>query len=238
MRITRMAVVASAAAALALGGLTACGEDELKSNAGTDAKALADESLALLKQVDDFKMTGTGKDTEDNTSMEWDICIRKGADLVGNMKMDGSPVEMIKVGNDLYMKADAAFWSKTMGGEEGGPSEMGKLMAGKYMKTPADDEDGPFDPTDFFDGSTDGVTKGEAVKIDGRKLIPLAKKDEDGVTTTLFVPEKGKPYPVLVKTDDGSAEMRFSKGKNKCEPAVPPADQVVDAEALSKFGAS
>ncbi|MYV99753.1 hypothetical protein [Streptomyces sp. SID3343] len=239
MRTTRVAVLVSAAV-IGLTGLTACGGDDEKSNAKTDAKALADEAVNLLKQVDDFKMVGSGE--SDGSKMEMDVCVHKGADLKGTMKMDGSPVEMIKVGKDLYMKADAAFWAKSMGGE-GGPVEgmdaMSKLMAGKYMKTPADSDGDNFgDPSDFFDGSTDGVTKGDVVKIDGKKLIPLSKKDKEGATTTLFVPEKGKPYPVLIKKDDDKTELKLSRGKDKCEPAVPPADQIVDADALSKLGES
>jgi hypothetical protein len=237
VRTTRMAVIVSAAV-IGLTGLTACGGDDEKSNAKTEAKALADETVALLKKVDDFRMVGGGE--SDGSKMEMDICVRKGMDFKGTMKMDGSPVEVIKIGQDLYMKADAAFWAKSMGGE-GGPGEgmdaMSKLMAGKYMKTPADgDGDGFDDPSDFFDGSSDGVVKGEPVKIDGKKLIPLSKKDKDGATTTVFVPEKGKPYPVLIKQDQDKTEIKLSRGKNKCEPAVPPADQIVDADALSKLG--
>jgi hypothetical protein len=231
-----VAVIVSAAV-IGLTGLTACGGDDEKSNAKTEAKALADEAIDLLKQVDDFRMVGGGE--SDGSKMEMDVCIRKGMDLKGTMKMDGSPVEVIKVGKDMYMKADAAFWAKSMGGE-GGPVEgmeaMSKLMAGKYMKTPADgDGDGFGDPSDIFDGSTADIVKGEPVKIDGKKLIPLSKKDKDGATTTVFVPEKGKPYPVLIKKDDDKTEMKLSRGKDKCEPAAPPADQVVDADALSKL---
>jgi len=231
MRIPRMAIAVSATA-LAFAGLTACGDDkEEKSNVGTEAKALADEAMSLLAGVD-FQMVGGGTD-EDKTPTEMDLCIRKGVDVKGTMKMDGSPVEMIQVGNDRYMKADAAFWSKLTGGEDGPNPEMGKLMAGKYMKTTAEDDDDKV--SDFFDGSTDGVTKGEPVDIEGKSLIPLSKKQKDGKdTTTVYVPEKGKPYPALVKIEGGTnMSMKLSRDKAKCEPAAPPADQVVDAEALS-----
>ncbi|WP_406283065.1 hypothetical protein [Embleya sp. NBC_00896] len=235
MRVTRMAIAVSTAA-LAVAGLTACGGDsEEKSNAGTDAKVLADEALALLKGVDAYKMVGGGKSEE--MTMDWDICI-KGSDLTGSMKMDGSPVEMIKIGKDLFMKADAAFWAKTMGGEveEASTKDAAlKLMDGKYVKTPADDGFG--DPTDFFDGSTDGVVKGEVVTIDGMKLIPLSKKQKDEEdTTTLYVAEKGKPYPILVKVEGGTTlNLKITKGKTKCAPTAPPADQVVDQGALEKL---
>lgn len=238
MRIPRMAIAVSAAA-LAFAGLTACGGDEEKSNVGTDAKALADETMSLLADVEDFKMVGGGTD-EDKTSMEMDLCIRKGADAKGTMKMDGAPVEIIKVGSDMFMKADAAAWTKIFGGE--GSSEMAKLVAGKYMKTSATEEDeegGGLDTiTDFFGDSTDGVTKGDVVKIDGKSLIPLSKEQKDGKdTTTLYVPEKGKPYPVLVKVEgESNMSMKLSRGKSKCDPVAPPADQVVDADALSAAG--
>jgi hypothetical protein len=238
VRITRMAVIVSAAA-LSLAGLTACGGDsDEKSNAGTEAKALADETVALVKQAGHLKMVGGGDD--EGTKTEMDVCVRKGADLKGTMKQDGAPVELIQVGNDSYMKADPAYWVKFMGGE-GVPASNAdavvQALTGKYMKSSGGEGDDSSNMSDFFDGSTDGVTKGETVKIDGKKLIPLSKKQKDGKdTTTLYVPEKGKPFPVLVKVDgESKMEIKLSQGKGTCEPTVPPADQIVDAEALSKL---
>ncbi|MFF7246441.1 hypothetical protein ACFZBU_21330 [Embleya sp. NPDC008237] len=221
MRTSRMAMIVPVVA-LAFAGLTACGGSDEKSNAGTDAKVLADEAQKLLKSVADYKMVGGGQDEE--TKIEWDLCIRNGADVQGKMVIDGNPVEMIVVGKDQYMKADAAFWKKSMG-ESVPPAVLDGVvakLAGKYMKTPVEDDDSFANMTDFFDGSTDGVTKGEPVKIDGAKVIPLSKKDDEGETTTLYVQEKGKPYPFMVKSEGkGNATMKFTKGKSKCEPTAP-----------------
>ncbi|MFI1578441.1 hypothetical protein [Embleya sp. NPDC020630] len=222
MRTSRMAAIVPVVA-LALVGLTACGGSEQKSNAGTDAKALADEAQRLLKSVPDFKMVGSGQDEE--TKMEMDLCIRSGADMQGTMTIDGNRVEVIFIGKDQYMKAEAPFWKMMMGEfvPERMLDEVVSKMAGKYLKSPVDEEDdGVSSMTDFFDGSTDGVTKGEPVKIDGVKVIPLSKKDDEGETTTLYVQEKGKPYPFMVKSEGkNNATAKFTKGKQKCEPTAP-----------------
>lgn len=235
MRTARMFAIVPVVA-VAFAGLTACGGSEAKSNAGTDAKMLADEAQRLLESVADYKMVGGGQDEE--TKIEWDLCIRNGADVQGKMVIDGDPVEMIVVGKDQYMKADSAFWKKSM--SDTVPAAVldraVAMVSGKWVKTPVDDEDGgPGSMADLFDGSTDGVSKGEPVKIDGVKVIPLSKRDEDGVTTTVYVREKGKPYPYLAKSEgDGDMSVKFTKGKSKCEPTAP-AESITKEELKGRF---
>ncbi|MGC0420635.1 hypothetical protein [Embleya sp. AB8] len=229
MRIPRMAVIVPVVA-LALAGLTACaGGSEAKSNAGTDAKTLADEAQRLIKSVDDYKMVGGGQDEE--TRIDWDLCIRNGTDVQGTMTIDGNRAEIIVIGKDEYLKADVPFWKMSMTGSVP-PAVIDRAaatVAGKFVKSPADEEEGGLaSMAALFDGDTSGVTKGDAVKIDGVKVIPLSKKDEEGETTTLYVKEKGKPFPFMIKSEGkGKATMKFSKGKTKCEPKAP-------AESFSK----
>ncbi|WP_406300684.1 hypothetical protein OG948_49080 (plasmid) [Embleya sp. NBC_00888] len=234
----RTAVV-SAVVALAVAGLAACDGGSEKSNADKDAKALADDALARLRKADDVKMVGGGDNR--GKKQDVDVCLRN-ADLQGTMKVDGSPVDIVLVGTFVYMKAEPDFWAKALA--EQGPQAvlMSKLFAGRYVKTPAEGEDGRDGSvggmSDFFQGSAEGVVKGEVVTVDGRKLVPLSKKNAKGNTVTLHVPEKGEPFPTLV-TVSGSVTMKLNltRGAQKCAPTAPPADQVIDPDALERGGA-
>ncbi|MGC0417133.1 hypothetical protein [Embleya sp. AB8] len=232
MRIIRSTVVVSAVVALAVGGLAGCNDDSEKSNASKDAKALAGDALDLLRKADDVRVIGGGDN--EGKKQDVDLCLR-GADSQGTMKIDGSAVDVIEIGPVMYMKGNAAFWIKTMPPAPNA-NAMGKLIEGKYVKISYDDdpESGPGSTLgSLFEGSPDGVSKGEVVTIDGKKLIPLSKTNKSGNLVTVHVPERGRPFPTLVKvTGKTNLTMKFSRSGKKCTPAVPPADQVIDPATL------
>ncbi|MFI6587350.1 hypothetical protein [Embleya sp. NPDC050493] len=237
MRIFRTAVV-STAVALAVAGPAACDDDSEKSNASKDARVLADEALALLHGSEGVRMVGGGDNT--GKRQELDVCLRN-TDMKGTMKVDGAPVDVVQVGTVVYMKAEADFWTGTVGPDNPQAAELGMLLAGKYVKYSTRGEGaegGTFgNMSNIFDGSGDGVAKDSVVTIDGRKLVPLSKKNARGNTVTLHVPERGEPFPILV-TVSGSVRMKMTlaRGGEKCVPVVPPADQVIDPEALDRGG--
>lgn len=209
-------------------GLTACaGGSGAKSNAGTEARALADESVALMRDVDDFKLTGSGE--MDGTTMSLNFCVRKGTDAKGTITIDGATVEVVVIGKDQYMKADAKAWAKLVDVAGGrGSADAVEKLDGKYMKVDAGGDDGFGSMADPFEGDTEGVTKGDPVTVEGVRVIPLTQEFE-GDTTTVYVRATGKPYPVVVKTEGSSpSSMRYTKAKARCEPVAPPADLVVD----------
>ncbi|NUS56140.1 MAG: hypothetical protein HOV66_14970 [Streptomycetaceae bacterium] len=230
MRIRRLAAAASVTV-LALSALTACGDSDEKDNSKTDAKALGDQATAAMKEKSTVKVSGTGTD-EDGKKMTMDACADiKTKAVKGSMTMDGRKVDIVQVGGMQYMKADAAFWASQSGNENNPKALDAVTKAGsdKWVKSEADKDD---DFADFFDGKTDGLTKGEVTTFNGKKAIPLSRS-EDGTKKTYYVAAKGTPF-ILGKTETSenggtdNQESKFSVTGDKCEPKAP--SDTVDIE--------
>ncbi|MCF2529878.1 hypothetical protein [Yinghuangia soli] len=234
MRVRRLATAAFAAV-FAVAGVAACSEDEGADNTKTEAKALADQAVAAMKKVQYIKGEAKGKDEEGK-----DVALSMCADMTGKTfsakgTMAGHAVEMIEIGDDKYMKGDGKFWASVTGGGEDpeAAATFDKVLGGKYVLTKADpgDEDG----VTFFEGGTDGVTKGEVTTFQGKKAVPLVKT-KSGDKTTYYVAAKGDPVVLgqLEENKDGSRnEVTYSKS-SKCEAQAPAKDQVMtddDVEA-------
>jgi len=224
----------------AFGGLTACaGDDSRKaSNAGRDARELAEHTSQLMRKVGDFRVTGF-VDSE-GVRATVDGCVRDGSDFEVRFDFDGHLLEILLVGETTYTKGDIRALGALGSDDEEETAAMGEVDArldGKYLKTPAEDSEedsflGMFDP--FSDG-IDGIVKGDPVRIDGVWLIPLSMTDEDDEeeVATVYVRESGPPYPVMVKTEGTEVgTIKYTKGKKPCTPVAPPADQTMDAAEL------
>ena len=163
------------------------------------------DAVTAAEAASSFRMAGTI--TTGGQKIGLDLTIVRGRGATGSMTLGGEKVNLIVVGKDAYMKADAAFWTR-FGGSNG--SAIAQLVAGKWFKFPTDNSQfgaltGFTDPKSFFDSlSTSGgaiVNKG-ATTYKGQSVVNIFGGEENG---TLYVAATGPAYPVAI-TKTGSGE--------------------------------
>ncbi|GGW88266.1 lipoprotein [Streptomyces lomondensis] len=136
----------------------------------------------------------------------------------GSVTTQGATFRLLRVGEQLFVKADAEFWSHGSGqGEDGkGDAAAASKLGGKFVKVPQGDPS-----YKKFSGFTD-----KAVLLDGLLTLhgALATDGHDeqaGVRTirvtgdkgsggTLEVSLEGKPYPLRLERAGGAGTLTFS----------------------------
>ncbi|MEU0054338.1 hypothetical protein [Streptomyces sp. NPDC006309] len=139
----------------------------------------------------------------------------------GSVTSQGVAFRLLRIGQELYLKAGADFWDHADGnGNGGGDGAVGKL-GGKYVKVPQGDP-----AYKKFSGFTD-----KDVLLDGLltlhgTLATEGHHDQAGVPTiritgdkgsggTLDVSLRGTPYPLRLVRAGGAGTLRFSDwGRN------------------------
>ena len=188
--MTRRPVIALALAAMLLAG---CGGG---SGSNGEADKTAAEILADAKQAardaGSVSVTGTVKDQ--GTAIGLDLRIGEGGGT-GSMTVDGTKVDIVRIGKVVYLRAGADFYQRV-----GAGAAAGQLLAGKWLKVSATQQDFKdiaqlTDIGEFVDQALkpEGtLSKGEETTVDGKKAIEL--KDSKG--GSLFVATTGTPYPL------------------------------------------
>jgi hypothetical protein len=252
VRPLRFVVTAAAAAVLAAG----CGSTSSTSGSGSlssTSPAPADNGVASLSateilakakvalpKAESVHISGAGSSSGQQFGLDMRIKGSQGG--AGTITLDKSKIEVIRIGQTAYLKADEAFWRT-----QSGNAEAGKLLGGKYLKGSITDPKLK-DLASFTDLSKlatvflepDGkITKGERKTIRGIDAIGLVDDSADG--GILYVALRGEPLPLQLapgksskSTDTGSLDF-LDYGKAVELPATPPEAQVVD---VSKLGGS
>jgi len=227
----------------------ACGGTSGTTGSGTPAKDLADNGVAELSAADILGKTKTaltgattvrisGTGFAEGGQIEMDFRFKGTEGGAGWGTFDGQRVEMIRVGQTVYFKADEAFWSDMTG-----DADAAREIAGKYLKTGAADEPALKLLATFTDLSAfssmfltpDGgsYTKGERKQIRGIDAIGLVESGPRGLT--LYVAAQGPAYPlqlVATKADDNGT-LDFVDYGAPVQLDEPPADQVVDLDEVT-----
>lgn len=238
MRARRIAAVASATV-LAVVALGACGGDDGGAdNTKTDAKVLADKAVEYAKKQ--TSMAASLKGTKDGKPVEGTSCVNveggKTKSVKGSMTTENGTAEVVTIDGKDYFKASVDTYLKQA---EEDPADYDvkaaeAALGGKWMVSDSEDPD---DTADFFDGKTDGVTKGEVTEFNGKKVVPLSKKDEDGVEKTVYIAAKGDPVVVGMLEVDGESRTETivtSMGK-ACDAKAPAQDQTLTKEQVNKL---
>ncbi|AZK98599.1 hypothetical protein B7R87_22620 [Streptomyces tsukubensis] len=155
----------------------------------------------------------------------------------GSVTTDDHAFELLRIGDDLYLKADAAFWSdRGTGGSE--PSEAdaaaaGKL-GGKYVRVPRGDaayqqfrgfteKDGMLDG---FLGMEGELGKGDRTKIGNVRTVKVTA--DEGKGGVLDVSLDGQPYPVRFARAGGAGVLTLAEWDVDFPLAPPARAAVVD----------
>ncbi|MDN3024508.1 hypothetical protein [Streptomyces sp. S.PB5] len=195
-----------------------------------------------LKLTD--RSTGTAVGRTQPTSM--DLALDREGNCVGSMRMGsgGGSVEIVKQGDEVWMKPDAAFWKAQVPGGQG--EAVAELFKNRYIHGSTDDAmlKGMADTCDLSsfqkevegDGSADTtLTKGEETNVDGTKVIPL-RGTEDGKKSVLYV-TSDSPHRLVkaVQRGDGTdMTLTFTDYDKPVPTATPSADDSVDVDKLQE----
>jgi hypothetical protein len=196
-------------------GVSALAANEILERAKT---ALGDAKSVRIK----------GSATEAGDKMELDFKI-SGEDLGATISGGGLTMEIIKIGTDVYMKADS-LWETLLGGQP----QILNLIKGKYLKIPATDERFKqftqiTDPNELLKPEGN-LSKGQTKTINGKPAIGLV---DDKDKSTLYISTVDEPLPLRVEDESGNG-LDFTYDETVTVTA-PPAAEVVDASTLPGF---
>ncbi|MFI2201500.1 hypothetical protein ACH47Z_12155 [Streptomyces sp. NPDC020192] len=230
-RTTRMtAMCALAVAGVAV--LTGCGGDDPDAGTNGVGKLPADQIQAKTRAAADaapaVRLAGTVVTSGRTYQLDMQL---KSDGGTGSVTSQGATFQLLRVGQQLYLKADSDFWSHA--GAGGGDSTAGKLN-GKYVKVPQGDP-----AYKKFSGFTD-----KSVLLDGLlslhgTLATDGHHDQSGTPTiritgdkgsggTLDVSLQGEPYPLSLVRAGGAGTLRFSDWGKDFTVLAPAKDDTVD----------
>lgn len=233
--------IALVALALAAGGTTtAHADDDIGS---LTARQIADKARQALLSTQSVHISSTGDLRHPGAPNELDLSLDREGNCAGTVSMGAKgSVEIIKRGETVWMKPDAAFWKSQVPGTG---EEAEKLFGGRYLRGSTNDSmlEGLADVCDldtFLDQLTGAknanipLTKGAETEVDGTKAIPVTGQ-RAGRTLTMYVATEGKNYPVrLVVTSAGAAKatVDFTDYDKPVPTATPPASDTVDLSTV------
>lgn len=234
--------------------LTACGEEPPPDpDAGTNgvgklsATAIESKARAAAGGATAVRLSGTLVSKGGTYELNMRLA-RTGA--AGSVVSKTSTFELLRVGDALYLKADADFWASATSDAEGDAdgggdadgnaegdsgAEAADKLDDKYVKVPEDDPSykqlrGFTEMNVLLGGLLElhgDVVKGDRSKIGGIRTIKVAggPKGEGG---TLDVSLEGTPYPLQFARGGGAGVVVLSDW-NKTFPLTPPSkDETLD----------
>jgi hypothetical protein len=226
----------SALCALAVGmGLAGCGEDP---DAGTNgvgklsAAQIQAKTQAAAGSVDAVRLSGSVVTSGRTYKLDMSLKADGGT---GSVTAQGATFHVLRVGEQLFLKADAAFWNKEDGKSgDGSDTAAADKLEGKYVKVPTGDPSykkfsGFTDKDLLLDGlltlhgtlATDGHHEQS-----GTRTVRIT--GDGGSGGTLDVSLEGEPYPLLLERAGGAGTLRFSSWGKDFALEEPAKDETVD----------
>ncbi|GAA1912098.1 hypothetical protein GCM10009716_22430 [Streptomyces sodiiphilus] len=216
-------------------------EPEEPGTAELPAKEISRAASQALLDAEALRLTGTGE--TDDGMVDLDIHIDSNGDCAGEIGFEGQgTIEVLRRGDEVWMRPDAEFWKAGLGGEEG--AQVAEFMDGKYLYGTTDDADladvaeicdldnllGDLEPVGVFLS----VTKGEESVHKGIPVIGIVEEDIRGDTSTVLVATEGEPYPLhITGTSDGETfTLDLSDFDVPVEFDAPADDLVIDVSEL------
>ncbi|EGX56108.1 lipoprotein [Streptomyces zinciresistens K42] len=210
-------MLVSALCALAVSGtaLTGCSKDP---NEGTNGVGKLPPAQILSKTrkaagtADAVRLSGTVVTSGRTYKLDMRL---KAAGATGSVTAKDATFQLLRVGEQLYLKADAGFWSAAGHDGKADAAAVDKLD-GKYVKVPAGDPaykkfSGFTDKRLLLDGlvtvhgtpATDGYKEQAGVRT-------IRITGDKGAGGTLDVSLKGTPYPLRLTRAGGAGTLTFA----------------------------
>lgn len=230
---TALAVVGMASAVL----LTACG-----GGSSTPAAAAPKPSAAATNGIDKLSATEIVTKMQAAASAATSVHVAGksgttsidlklgGASADGLVGIGGGKLEVVRIGEQLYLKGDRTFWTTSAN------AHVAAVVAGKYVKIAGTQaaQYGLFTKMSEFFGQalkpSGTVTKGAVSMIDGQQAIALTDTSDGSV---LYVALEGPPLPIkTTNTGKDAGEVDFTGWNQAITVVAPPASQVLDLAKL------
>ncbi|MEU9356047.1 hypothetical protein AB0D65_34870 [Streptomyces griseoloalbus] len=234
---SRRATLAGAVCALLVTGtaLTGCAEDPNEGTNGVGrlpADQIRSRAQKAAESVGEVRLHGTVVTSGRTYTLDMRLKEKGG---IGSVTTKGETFRLLRIDDELYLKAGAAFWGQA-DGEGGGDADAaaaGKL-AEKYVKVPQGDPS-----YKKFIGFTDkNVLLGGLLTLHG-KLATDGHHERAGVRTirvtgdkgsggTLDVSLEGTPYPVRLVRAGEAGTLTFSAWGTDFSLEKPAKDETLD----------
>ncbi|WP_078856671.1 hypothetical protein [Streptomyces sp. NBRC 109706] len=152
---------------------------------------------------------------------------------VGEVSAEGATFELLRVGDEMYMRADAAFW-ETEGIPEELDSDPTQKLDGKYVLVVTDDpayaelsgfteKDGLLEALLALEGTR---AVGEQNDVDGVRTIQL--QAAEGAGGIMDVALDGTPYPLRLRRGGGAGDLKLTDWGEDFTLHPPADDEIVD----------
>ncbi|MFI7297970.1 hypothetical protein [Streptomyces sp. NPDC050121] len=234
---TRRTALVSAVCALVVGlGASGCSEDP---DAGTNgvgklsAKEIQTKAQTAAGSVDAVRLSGSVVTSGKTYKLDMSLKADGGS---GSVTAEGATFRLLRVGEQLFLKADAEFWNHDDGTSDDGGSDTaaGDKLEGKYVKVPTGDPSykkfsGFTDKNLLLDGlltlhgslDTDGHHEQSGVRT-------IRITGDGGSGGTLDVSLEGEPYPLRLVRAGGAGTLSFSAWGKDFALTEPAKDETVD----------
>jgi hypothetical protein len=218
-------------------GLTGCGADPDEGTNGVGklpADTIQTKTRTAARSADAVRLSGTV--VTSGTTYTLDMSLKDDGGT-GSVTAKGSTFRLLRVGEHLFLKADAAFWSHEDGGKgKGGESDAAAAakLGGLFVKVPTGDPSykkfsGFTDKDVLLDGlltlhgslATDGHHEQSGV----RTIRITGDKGDGG---TLDVSLEGSPYPLRLVRAGGAGTLLLSDWGKDFSLEEPEKDETVD----------
>lgn len=247
MRTRKAALVGALCAGLSV-VLTGCGGGggTKDPDAGTngvgrlDPAKIQDKARSAAREASSVHLSGSV--VSQGRTYKLDMRLKRDGGT-GRVASDASTFELLRVGDELFLKAPAAFWSRgdkddkgakgATGGTGDGAAAAGKLEK-KYVKVPAGDPayqqfKGFTDKNVLLDGLIGlhgKLARGEHGTVAGVPTIRV--NGAGGSGGTLDVSLMDTPYPLRVRRAGGAGQLELSDWGKDFALTPPPKQDTVD----------
>jgi len=217
-------------------GLTGCSSSE-DPDAGTNGvgKLSADQiqsrTRTAAKSASAVRLSGTVVGNGGTYTLDMRL---KGDGGTGTVTSKDGTFGLLRVGEHLFLKADAAFWNHEDGAGGGGSAAAASKLDGKYVKVPTEDSaykrfSGFTDKDVLLDGL---LTLHGTLSTDGRReqngVRTIRITGDEGSGGTLDVSLEGSAYPLRMVRAGNAGALRMSDWGKDFTLEEPSKDETVD----------
>jgi hypothetical protein len=237
-RSRNAALVGAVCTALAM-GLAGCAEEDPDKGTNGVGKLAPEkiESRALKAVAGANAVRMSGSVVTRGRTYKLDMRLKEGKEGggIGQLSTQGKTFEMLRVGDELYLKADADFWASQEGGEPSkSDAEAASKLDDKYVKVPSGDPaykqlSGFTDMDLMLDGLLDlqgKVGTGDRGSVGGFRTIRITGGDGDG--GALDVSLDGTPYPLRLQRAGDAGTLEFADWNKDFTLKAPGKDHIID----------
>ncbi|MFI6346541.1 hypothetical protein [Streptomyces sp. NPDC050560] len=232
--LRRTALLGVVFAGLAGAVLSGCGSDP---DAGTNgvgklsASDIQNKTRAAARAARTVRLSGSlaGK----GGTYKLDMRLKDGGGA-GSVTSKSATFHLLRIDDELFLKAGADFWGSEGEAKEGDSSEAADKLDGKYVRVPQGDPayeqlSGFTDMDSLLDSLATlhgALERGDHRDVSGVKSIEI--NGDKGGGGTLDVSLEGKPYPLLLTRAGDAGSLTFTDWDKPLSLKQPPKDDTVD----------